>query len=220
MSVADRVGGSAVREPALGGRRPRISVRFSTSEAALARPPTVGDAARLAARIAGQLTVAVCVIGVVVRLGFAAPARRWLAFPFTGVPARPSEAAGIFLHNLRGLVAVGALLMIAQWRWWDDRLGHPGAIHRALQRAGEALLGGAVAVNVLVVGLSLGAYGTRMVRAALPHGPVELAAYSLALALYLQGRRRRLPPRHMLAIAALCVSGLVLAAGLETYVNV
>jgi hypothetical protein len=220
MSVADRLGGSAFREPAWRRRRPRISVRFSTSEAAVARPPTASDTARLAARIAGALIVVVCVIGVVARLAFAAQARRWLGFPFTGVPARSSEAAGLFLHNLRGLAAVGALLLSAQSRWWDNRLDQPGAIHRALQRAGEALLGAAVAVNVLVIGLSLGAYGTRMVRAALPHGPVELAAYSLALALYLQGRCRRLPPRHMLAIAALCVSGLVLAAGLETYINV
>ena len=46
---------------------------------------------------------------------------------------------------------------------------------------GEALLAAAVAANVIVVGASFGAYGTRMLRAALPHGPVELAAYSLAL---------------------------------------
>ena len=46
---------------------------------------------------------------------------------------------------------------------------------------------------MLVVGAAIGAYGTRMVGAMLPHGPVELAAYSLALALYLHGRRRALP---------------------------
>ena len=50
-----------------------------------------------------------------------------------------------------------------------------------------------IAANVLVVGAALGAYGERMVRAMLPHGPVELAAYALALALYLQGRSRALP---------------------------
>ena len=50
---------------------------------------------------------------------------------------------------------------------------------------------------MLVVGAALGGYGTRMVRAMLPHGPVELAAYSLALALYLQGRRRALPAARL-----------------------
>ena len=70
-----------------------------------------------------------------------------------------------------------------------------------------------------MIGASFGAYGTRMVRAALPHGPVELAAYSLALALYLQGRRRPFPARRLLVVMALSVSTLALAAVLETYVN-
>ena len=89
-----------------------------------------------------------------------------------------------------------------------------------LRRLGEALLAAAVAANLIVIGASFGAYGTRMVRAALPHGPVELAAYSLALALYLQGRTRALPARHMLAVVALSVAMLALAAVLETFVNV
>ena len=72
----------------------------------------------------------------------------------------------------------------------------------------------------MVIGVSFGAYGTRMARAALPHGPVELAAYSLALALYIQGRRRVLPARHVLAVAALSTSLLAAAAVLETFVNV
>ena len=54
-----------------------------------------------------------------------------------------------------------------------------------------------IVANVLVVGAGLGAYGARMVRAELPHGPVELAAYALALGLYLQGRRRALPAAHL-----------------------
>ena len=82
------------------------------------------------------------------------------------------------------------------------------------------MLAGGVAANVIVIGASFGAYGTRMVRAALPHGPVELAAYSLALALYIQGRRRQLPVRHILAVAALSTSALAAAALLETFVNV
>jgi len=53
------------------------------------------------------------VIVLAVHVWFAAAARRWLAFPFTGIPAQPSEAAGIFIHNLRALAAVGGLLLIA-----------------------------------------------------------------------------------------------------------
>ena len=62
-----------------------------------------------------------------------------------------------------------------------------------MRRLGEALLG-ARSPRTCSWSARLGAYGTRMVRAALPHGPVELAAYALALALYLQGRAARSRP--------------------------
>ena len=181
--------------------------------------PTSAGTARLAARIAGALTIAVFLVALTVRLAFAARARHWLAFPFTGIPSRPAEAASIFLHNLRALSAIGGLLLVAQSPYWNASDGQPGPIHRMLQRVGEALLAAAVAANVIVVGASLGAYGPRMVRAGLPHGPVELSAYALALALYVQGRRRRLPTRHMLAVASLSVAVLALGAVLETFVN-
>ena len=41
-------------------------------------------------------------------------------------------------------------------------------------------------VLVCPVGASVGAYGTRMLRAMLPAGPIELAAYALAASVYLQ----------------------------------
>src|SRR5204862_188619 len=88
----------------------------------------------------------------------------------------------------------------------------PGRIHRALQGACEALVGGVIAANVIVIGASFGAYGTRMVRTALPHGPLEVAPYSLALGLYLQGRRRPPPARHVLPVAALPLVGNLLLA--------
>ncbi len=123
------------------------------------------------------------------------------------------------MHNLSALAAVGGLLLVAQSPYWAGKI-QPGPAHRALRHAGEALLVAAVAANVIVVGVSLGAYGTRMVRAALPHGPLELAAYSLALALYLRARHQPLAPRHTLAIVALSISTLALAALLETFVSV
>ena len=128
-------------------------------------------------------------------------------------------AASIFLHNLRALAAVGGLLLIAQSAQWTARPTSPHGRSATVRRLGEVLLGAAVAANLIVVGASFGAYGTRMLRAALPHGPVELAAYSLALALYRQGRTRALPARHVLAVVALSVAMLALAAVLETYVN-
>ena len=165
----------------------------------------VSGTVRIAGLLAAGLTIAVCVIALVVGLTFAADARHWLAYPFPGIPARPAEAAAIFLHNLRALAAIGGLLLVAQSRRWAGKPA-PGPVHRTLQRAGEAVLAAAVAANVIVVGMSLAAYGSRMARALLPHGPVELGAYSLALTLYLQGRCRRLPIRHVLAISGLSVS--------------
>lgn len=173
---------------------------------------------KLAAGIAGGLTIAVCAVAVVVSLILAATSRRWLAFPFAGLPARPAEAVSIFAHNLRALAAVAGLLLVAQSPYWAGKDGG-GRLHRIIRHGGETLLGAGVAANVIVIGASLGAYGTRMVLALLPHGPVELAAYALSLALYLEGRQRRLALAHMLAIAALSVAALALAAVLETFVN-
>ena len=198
---------------------PEINVARPANEATLVEAPTRAETAQLAARTAGVITIAVLLGALVVRAGFAASARRWLAFPFTGIPASPGEAASIFIHNLRALAAVWGMLLIAQSGYPAARNGRPGGVQRTLRRLGEALLGAVVAANVIVVGASLGAYGTRMVQAALPHGPVELAAYSLALALYLQGRNRPLPTRHVLAVTALSISVLALAALLETFVN-
>ena len=115
---------------------------------------------------------------------------------------------------------IGGLLLVAQSPHLAGRTHENGLVQRGLQFAGEILLCAAVTANVVVVGASLGAYGARMLRAALPHGPVELAAYSLALSLYIQGRRRPLAIGHVLGVAALSVSGLALAAILETFVSV
>lgn len=173
----------------------------------------------LAGRVAVGLTVACGVIALAVHVWFAAAARRWLAFPFAGIPARPSEAASIFLHNLRALVAVGGLLLIAQSAYWNPGAKEPRSRHRVVRWLGEALLGAVVAANVFVVGSGFGAYGMRMLHATLPHGPLELAAYSLALSLYLQARTRRVGARLVLVMLALSVSTIALAALLETYVN-
>ena len=182
--------------------------------------PSMAETVRLAGCVAATLTIACGVIVLVVHLWFAAAARRWLAFPFAGIPARPSTAAIIFSHNLHALAAVCGLLLIAQSAHWSAAGTGPGHAHRMLRGLAEALLAAAVAANLVVIGASFGAYGMRMVRAALPHGPVELAAYSLALALCLHGRRRRLPARSVAAVLGLSVLMLALAAVLETYVNV
>ena len=153
-----------------------------------------------------------------VRLAMATPIRERLGYAFRGVPARPDVAIGIFAHNLRAILGVFGLLLVAQIA--SRATGGAGRAQRVTIMVGEGILAGVVSANVLVVGAALGAYGPRMVRAVLPHGPIELAAYSLALGLYLEGRRRALPAAHVAKVAALSVGLLALAAALETFVTV
>jgi hypothetical protein len=188
------------------------------------RPPTADAAlaatAKIAARIAGTLTLAVLAVAAAVHITAVAPASRLLGFHFAGIPARPSVAATVFVHNLHALLAIGGALLVAQMPYLVDRGADPGRTHRMLRVVCEVALTGAVAANVTVIGVSVGAYGTKMTRAALPHGPVELAAYSLALALYIEGRHRALPARNVFVVSALSTSLLAAAAVLETFVNV
>jgi hypothetical protein len=196
----------------------------SNERAVPARPrsdpprPTARQTCRLATRISVAIIATIAPGATVTRLLAAAPARRWLDYPFTGVPPRPAETALIALHNGRALSGVFGLLLIAQVALREP--AGPGHVQRALRAAGEALLVGQLAANVLIVAAGLGAYGTRMARALLPHGPLELAAFALAIALYLQGRRRVLPIRCAVTIGAASLALLTGAAALETFVTV
>ncbi|HTT31908.1 MAG TPA: hypothetical protein VMG37_26065, partial [Solirubrobacteraceae bacterium] len=150
------------------------------------------------------------------RLALAGQARRWLGYRFPGVPAHLSTALWILANNAQGLAGVLGLLMVAQLA---ARSPDPTRAQLALRSAGEVVIAGAIAANVLVIGAAIGGYGTRMLVAMLPHGPVELAAYSLALALYLIGRRRALPAARVAMVACASVALLALAAALETWVS-
>jgi len=174
--------------------------------------------ARLTATV-GATTIAGSMLAAgAVRVAMAAPIRERLGYTFRGVPARPDVAIGIFAHNLRAILGVFGLLLVAQIA--ARATGGAGRVHRVTIMVGEIILVGVASTNVLVVGAALGAYGPRMVRAVLPQGPIELAAYSLALGLYLEGRRRALPAAHVAKVAALSVALLALAAALETFVTV
>jgi hypothetical protein len=176
------------------------------------------ETATVALGVAGVLLAAIAVVAVLVGVTAGAAAREWLAYPFTGVPATAGEASVIFAHNARALLGVIGLLLIAQVA--AHQPNGPGRVQQALRAAGEIVLAGVVAANVLIVGAALGAYGTRMVRAMLPHGPVELAGFATAIALYLQGRHRALPTRQLLLTAAASVLLLAMAALLEALVVV
>jgi len=175
------------------------------------------DTGLIALHVASMLVGLTGVVAGATRLLAATPARRRLHYPFTGVPDRFSVAVSIFAHNGRALAGVFGLLLIVQLAARNP--AGPGRAERTVRAVGELLLAGLVAPNVLVVGASLGAYGTRMAWALLPHGPVELAAFATALALYLQGRRRPLPARQLVITGAVSVLLLAAAAALETFVR-
>ena len=123
----------------------------------------------------------------------------------------------IFAGNARLLAAVFAAILVAQSPWFAARDARRGPVISALNAAVDTVLALAVAANVALVGAALGSYGTRMAVAVLPHGPLELAAYALALALYLQARRGPIAACHVVAVGGVCLGGLALAALLETF---
>jgi hypothetical protein len=178
---------------------------------------TAGEQCRGVLTVGAGLTGATLAVAAIVRIGWAGDVRRALAFPFAGIPPRVETAAAIFTTNARLLAALFAAVLVAQSPWLAGRNARRGPVACALLAAVDTVLALAVAANTMLVGAALGAYGTRMFAAVLPHGPLELAAFATALALHLRARRGPLATRDILRTAAGCVAMLALAAGLETY---
>jgi hypothetical protein len=152
------------------------------------------------------------VVAAVVALLGAGAVRDALAFPFTGVPDRLGETGSILVANVRLAAGVGVAAAVAQARL--RRGSRPLALAARACDVGVLL---ALAANVAIVGAATGAYGGRMVAAMLPHGPLELAAFSLAVAAHRRARTQRLGARWALAVAAAVVALLAVAALLETF---
>ncbi len=170
-----------------------------------------------AAAVAAVIAAATVAVAVAVRLTAAEPTRLLLDFPFAGLAARPESALGILATNLRLLLAALAATLIVQSPWCAPRVGRRSALGLLVVSTLDTLVSLQTAFNTVFAGAALGAYGSRMATAMLPHGPLELAAFALALALYLQARHGPLPTRRLVAVAAGCAALLAIAAALETY---
>jgi hypothetical protein len=172
-------------------------------------------------RVLAAIVAASALVAVAVRLFAAHAARDALGFTFPGVEPRPGQAAAIFLSNfgLQVVAFVGVLTLRAV-RGMRDAREPVGRTLIAYRTIFDVLLAAPVASSVVVVGAGIGAYGEPMVRALLPHGPVELAAFALTLTLYLDARRVRRPLAQLLAPAAAATALLAAAALLETYLSV
>jgi hypothetical protein len=186
----------------------------ASSRVAVEPRPAPGDLFT-AVRITGALLALAALTAVTVRLAAAGPARDLLGFGFAGTPARLGEAVAIFWNNLRLLAAVVLAAVVAQLA----RLEAPdrGAAIRAVLWLCDAVLIVAAAGHAVLVGSGVGAYGERMVLGLLPHGPVELAAFALGLALYVAARREQVAPWRFAALAAAGVVGLAIAAPMEVF---
>jgi hypothetical protein len=160
--------------------------------------------------VAVAMLAGAAVVAALVALLGAGEMREALGFPFTGVPDRLGEAVSIFVANARLAAGVGVAAAVAQARL---RGRVPGLVARVCD-VGVLL---ALAVNVGIVGAATGAYGGRMVVSMLPHGPLELAAFSLAIAAWRRARAERLDARWAGAVAAGVVAILGAAALLETF---
>jgi hypothetical protein len=128
-----------------------------------------------------------CMVGLIgyyallTHLAFAAQARRLLAVHFATIPARPSIAAGIWLHNSHLVIGVAVCLFVT---------GLAGSRKGGFRVADLLLTVWALSV-ALIVGVLLGAYGSVQARAFWPYAPVEIAAWAMLLAVYASARLGR-----------------------------
>jgi hypothetical protein len=171
-------------------------------------------------QLGGGISALALLAAAIVAISCPADARHALDFPFPGVRPTLANAASIFANNAKLMLASLALALVVQAPLLEDRRRPAPQWHRALVRGCDTLLALPVAANATLVGAALGAYGGRMARALLPHGPVELAAFALALTVYLEARRGPMRPRRAAALVAASFLTLALAALLETYITV
>ena len=160
---------------------------------------------RASATVAAALVAAAAVVaGVVLLGGLEAEARAYLRLDFRGTQQTGLEIAA---SNAR-LVAAALIAAAALPRFREARL------------AFEAVAVGILLGNAALIGIAIGAYGERTVRALALHGPFELAAMSLAGGTYLDARNGELRAGALYRVAMVC-AGLLLAAGvIETSVQI
>jgi hypothetical protein len=164
-----------------------------------------------ALRVAFALSAAGALVALGVRIAAAGEVRNLLGFTFPGVPQHFGEALAIFANNVRVLLAVAVASAVAQASLRTHARGAGRVLSEALVRVCDVTLLLACLIQVALVGATIGAYGLRGFVPILAHLPFELAAFSLALALYLDCRRMPIPIRQL--GAATLVSAVVLALG-------
>jgi hypothetical protein len=173
-----------------------------------------------AVALAAAVTLVVALAAATVHVLWASGARTLLDYRFPGVPDEASEAAAILVNNARklgGLLGLVAILQAGYLTRGRDRCRAPATV---LTAGCDLIFAALLAGTVGAVVLGLGGYGGRMVRAVLPHGPVEVVAFAAATVLYLDARRGPIAARRASLLALVSLALLALAALLETYISV
>jgi hypothetical protein len=152
----------------------------------------------------------------VTRFVFAEQARRLLSVHFAVIADQPAEALTIWLDNSRLVLGVTAW-MILTTGGLPSRTVKPGdrTVPGVVLWVGDVLLGLWIVVTVLLAGVLLGAYGAVQARAFWPYAPVEICAWVLLIATYLDTRRRRGGMRRVAACLVIVEGLLAIAAVLE-----
>jgi hypothetical protein len=144
----------------------------------------------------------------------AGDARALLAVHFAVLPATASEAAGIWLHNLRSELGVAVFAFVdPACRHLLD--GADPVWRRLLVGAGDLCVAGWAIGSSIVAGVLLGAYGMRQLEAFVPDAPVEVTAWLLLIVLYVDVRRGRTSGRATAVWLLLVAVLLAVAAVLE-----
>jgi hypothetical protein len=164
--------------------------------------------------VAGFLGLVTVLAGTGTLLFGAASARHLLAVHFTRLPGTLSDAAGIWLHNLRATVGVAVLAAVDPLRRGLLDGARP-LWHRLLVAICDVMLAGWAVGSSAIAGVLLAAYGMRQLAVFFPDGPVEVTAWLLLLVLYLDLRRGRVPVREAAGRIGLIVLLLAIAAVLE-----
>lgn len=152
----------------------------------------------------GTGAVAIGVAGVVLVGDLGTAARGFLRFDFAGTQQGGLQIA---THNAR--LAAAAFIGALAWP-------HLGRVRFAV----DACVIAVYALNAALIGVAIGAYGEQTLRVLALHGPLELAALSVAGGTYLTARRGLVTRLALCRAAASSAALLIVAGVIETSVQI
>ena len=154
-----------------------------------------------------------CVVGAGLALGTALGASRLGLYVPPSGPGSPADATAILGNNLQVLALVIAASLL-------QPRGIPGLSPGFLPLwLTDLAVGAFVVVNLVALGGVLGALGLDAFVRVIPHAPLEVGGYLIAIVAYLRARDGLLDRNAAIARLALATALLVCGAFVESYVS-